>query len=62
MGSYSIADMATWPWISRYEWQRIDWREYPALREWYLRIAGRDAVQRGYDVPRFVNPIPLPDG
>lgn len=62
VGSYSIADMATWPWISRYEWQRIDWREYPALREWYLRIAGRDAVQRGYDVPRFVNPIPLPDG
>jgi GST-like protein len=60
VGSYSIADMATWPWISRYEWQRIDWHEYPALREWYLRIAGRDAVQRGYDVPRFVNPIPLP--
>ncbi len=59
-GSYSIADMATWPWISRYEWQRIDWREYPSLRAWYLRIARRAAVQRGYDVPQFVNPIPLP--
>ncbi len=60
-GSYSIADMATWPWISRYEWQRIDWLEYPSLRAWYLRIAQRDAVQRGYDVPQFVNPIPLPE-
>lgn len=59
-GSYSIADMATWPWISRYEWQGIDWTPYPHLRDWYLRIAGRPAVQAGYDVPHVVNPIPLP--
>ena len=59
-GSYSIADMATWPWISRYEWQGIDWAEFPHLKRWYKAIAERPAVQRGYDVPRKVNPIPVP--
>ena len=59
-GSYSIADMATWPWISRYEWQDIDFGEYPDLKRWYLEIADRPAVQRGYDVPMHVNDIPRP--
>ncbi|MEM9620207.1 MAG: glutathione S-transferase N-terminal domain-containing protein [Pseudomonadota bacterium] len=59
-GSYSIADIATWPWISRYEWQEIDWQAYPHLQRWYTHIAQRPAVQAGYDVPMFVNPIPLP--
>ena len=59
-GSYSIADMATWPWISRYEWQGIDWDDHPHLLRWYLTIADRPAVQRGYDVPKFVNTIPIP--
>lgn len=58
---YSIADMATWPWISRYEWQRIDWADFPNLKRWYTVIARRPAVQRGYDVPMHVNPIPIPD-
>lgn len=59
-GSYSIADMATWPWISRFEWQGIDWANYPHLRRWYVEIAARPAVQRGYDVPVHVNDIPMP--
>ncbi len=59
-GSYSIADMATWPWISRYEWQEVDFDEYPDLKRWYLEIADRPAVQRGYDVPMHVNDIPRP--
>jgi GSH-dependent disulfide-bond oxidoreductase len=59
-GSYSIADMATWPWISRYQWQGIDWSDYPNLRRWYLAIADRPAVRRGYDVPRHGEAIPLP--
>ena len=59
-GRYSIADMATWPWISRYEWQEVDFSEYPNLLRWYLAIADRPAVQRGYDVPVYVNPIPRP--
>jgi len=60
-GSYSIADMATWPWISRYEWQGIDWTEFPNLKRWYREIATRPAVSRGYHVPQKVNEIPLPD-
>ena len=59
-GAYSIADMAIWPWVSRFEWQRIDLNDYPAVRDWYLRIAERPAVQRGYDVPHHVTPIPMP--
>ena len=58
---YSIADMATWPWISRYEWQGIDWADFGHLKRWYLEIAARPAVQRGYDVPMKVNDIPIPD-
>ena len=59
-GSYSIADMATWPWISRFEWHDINWQDYPHLQRWYEVIAGREAVQRGYDVPMHVNAIPMP--
>lgn len=58
-GSYSIADIATWPWISRWEWHRIDWSELPHLARWYNAIAARSAVQRGYDVPMATGPIPL---
>ncbi|MSU88743.1 glutathione S-transferase [Rhodobacteraceae bacterium 2CG4] len=59
-GAYTVADIATWPWVSRFERQRIDLNAYPAVRDWYLRIAERPAVQRGYDVPMAVNPIPMP--
>ena len=52
--------MATWPWIARYEWQGIDWRDYPNLKRWYLAIANRPAVQRGYQVPVDAGPIPKP--
>ena len=56
----SIADFATWPWFSRFEWQNIDLGAYPNVRRWYLEIAARPAVQRGYDVPQMGNTIPLP--
>ena len=59
-GGYSIADMACWPWISRFEWQEIDLNEFPALKDWYLRIAERPATLRGYDVPKATQPIPMP--
>lgn len=57
---YSIADMAIWPWISRFEWQEIDLNAFPNVKRWYVEIAGRPAVQRGYDVPKFTSPIPMP--
>ncbi|MEO1089648.1 MAG: glutathione S-transferase N-terminal domain-containing protein [Pseudomonadota bacterium] len=59
-GDYSIADIATWPWISRFEWQEIDLDAFPNVKRWYVDIAGRPAVQRGYDVPKKVGEIPLP--
>lgn len=59
-GSYSIADIATWPWVSRFEWQGIDMNDFPNVRDWYLRIADRPAVQRGYDQPKKVGEIPRP--
>jgi GSH-dependent disulfide-bond oxidoreductase len=56
---YTIADIATWPWISRFEWQGIDLAQFPNVRRWYLTIAGRPGVQRGYDVPKKGHEIPL---
>jgi GST-like protein len=57
---YSIADIAIFPWIARFEWQTIDMNQYPHVKRWYLAIAGRPAVQRGYQVPKDVGPIPMP--
>ena len=60
VGDYSIADIATWPWISRFEWQEIDLDAYPALKRWYVAIAERPAPQRGYDAPKKGFEIPMP--
>jgi len=57
---YSVADIATWPWISRFEWQTIDLDDYPNVKRWYLAIAGRPAVRRGYHVPKKLQEIPMP--
>ncbi len=59
-GTYSIADMACWPWISRFEWQEIDLTEFPAIKDWYVRIAERPATKRGYDQPKPTTDIPMP--
>ena len=58
---YTIADIATWPWVSRYEWQEIDFADFPHVRRWYVEIASRPAVQRGYHVPQKSNEIPVPE-
>lgn len=59
-GEYSIADIATWPWVSRFEWQTIDLNEYPHVTRWYKTIAARPAVQKGYHVPVKQPGIPMP--
>ena len=59
-GDYSIADIAIWPWISRFEWQTIDLKQYASVKRWYETIAARPAVQKGYKVPKDMGPIPLP--
>ena len=55
---YSIADMAIWPWVSRYEWQQVNLADYPNVRAWYQRLLSRDAVQKGYHVPKHMGKIP----
>ena len=57
---YSIADIAIWPWVSRYEWQTVDLNAYANVKRWYTVIAERPAVQRGYEVPKDVGEIPMP--
>jgi len=58
--AYSIADIAIWPWVSRFEWQTVDLKQYPNVARWYRAIAGRPAVQKGYDVPKKLQDIPMP--
>jgi GST-like protein len=58
--AYSIADIAIWPWVSRYEWQTVDLKQYPNVLRWYRAIAGRPAVQKGYHVPEKVQEVPMP--
>ena len=55
---YSIADMACWPWVSRYEWQQVNLADYPNVRSWYQRLLARDAVQKGYHIPKHMGEIP----
>ena len=59
-GNYSIADMACWPWVARFEWQQIDLRDFPNVHRWYCLIATRSATKKGFHVPHFVNEIPIP--
>jgi GST-like protein len=59
-GGYTIADIATFPWIARHEWQRIDLNYYPHVKRWYLAIAARPQVQKGYKVPDPHSEIPMP--
>ena len=47
---YSIADIATFPWIARHEWHHIGLKNYKNLTRWYELISQREAVQKGYDL------------
>ena len=51
-GEYTIADMATFPWVARHEWQKIDLADYPDVRRWYDVIAARPGVIRGMAIPK----------
>jgi len=56
--NYTIADIATWPWIARHEWHDIGLKNFKNLTRWYLDIASRDAVIKGYDL--FNNGLAIP--
>ena len=55
---YSIADIATWPWMARHEWHDVGLKNYSNLSKWYLDIADRDAVIKGYDLYNNGSSIP----
>ncbi len=57
---YSIADIATWPWIARHEWHDIGLKNYKNLKRWYLEIADREAVINGYNFMDKEAKIPIP--
>jgi GSH-dependent disulfide-bond oxidoreductase len=48
---YSIADIATYPWVARYEWHKTDLGDYPNVKRWFDAISARPAVARGMAVP-----------
>ncbi|MCF7981522.1 MAG: glutathione S-transferase N-terminal domain-containing protein [Pseudomonadales bacterium] len=50
-GEYSIADMATWPWVQGYEWSGVSIDGLAHLKRWLDAVAARPAVQRGKNVP-----------
>ena len=47
---YTIADIATFPWIARHEWHDVGLKKFKSLTRWYTEISKREAVQRGYDL------------
>ncbi|MEL6317556.1 MAG: glutathione S-transferase N-terminal domain-containing protein [Pseudomonadota bacterium] len=56
---YSLADIAAFPWATHWEWQGVNLAAHPNVLRWYREIAGRDAVRRGYAVPKPAE-IPAP--
>jgi len=55
---YSIADIATFPWIARHEWHDIGLKKFSNLTRWYQEISKREAVKRGYDILKKGDQIP----
>ena len=58
--NYSIADIATWPWIARHQWHDIGLKNYNNLCDWYIRISERPAVVKGYKFLDKNSEIPKP--
>ena len=58
--NYSIADIATWPWIARHQWHDIGLKNYNKLCDWYIRISERPAVIKGYKFLDKNSEIPKP--
>jgi GSH-dependent disulfide-bond oxidoreductase len=52
-GDYSIADIATYPWVARHDWQGISLADYANVRRWFELVGRRAAVQKGMQVPRL---------
>jgi GST-like protein len=48
---YTIADMATYPWVSRFEWHQVNLSDFPNVKRWFDAISERPAVKKGMAVP-----------
>ena len=57
---YSIADIATFPWIARHDWHDIGLKNFKNLTRWYKEISNRDAVKKGFDILKKGEVIPKP--
>ena len=58
--NYTIADIATWPWIARHEWHDVGLKNFKNLTRWYSDISRREAVIKGYDFMKRGEIIPKP--
>ena len=56
--NYTIADIATFPWIARHEWHDIGLKKFNNLTRWYKNISKREAVKKGYDLSENGDEIP----
>ena len=57
---YTIADIATFPWIARHDWHDIGLKKFKNLTRWYNEISEREAVKKGYDFMKRGEKIPKP--
>ena len=57
---YTIADIATFPWIARHDWHDIGLKKFKSLTRWYEEISKREAVKKGYDLLKKGEIIPKP--
>tara|TARA_E500000178_G_C16942767_1_gene717266 strand:- start:526 stop:1152 length:627 start_codon:yes stop_codon:yes gene_type:complete len=55
---YTIADIATFPWIARHEWHDIGLKSFKNLSRWYEEIASREKVISGYDLLKRGDKVP----
>ena len=58
--NYTIADIATWPWLARHEWHDIGLKNFKSLSRWYDEISDRKAVIKGFDLLNRDEKIPKP--
>ncbi|HEV8262005.1 MAG TPA: glutathione binding-like protein, partial [Burkholderiales bacterium] len=48
---YTVADIATYPWVARHDWHKVELADFPNVKRWFDAIGARPAVRRGMKVP-----------